>query len=290
MDDNAPANMMDIYTEYIRLRRDGWSSDAVVKTLRTLAEQLDQNGLAQLNTLVTQWESREGAKYVAKRRPPPIPPAPEPVAPPQGAAPNRAASVIRPITPPPSRDPRAKEAEGAGGFGAEAPTGMQFCPKCGKPNRAGDNYCYACGHMLQGGKLGATRVFAEKGQEQQTRWGTAYLGAASQVLLVARGGAKPIRVELGDQDVTLGRSSPENPLKPDIDLSPYNAEELGVSRIHASLRRAENTVQITDLSSRNFTYLNGQRVYPRESRVLRHGDEVRLGRLPLTIIFKHADR
>ena len=282
MDDSAPASMMDIYTEYLRLRRDGWPPDAVVKSLRNLAEQLDQNGLAQLNTLVTQWEAREGAKYVTKRRPTatePTPPAPTPTK--TGSAPGRASSVIRPIAPPAGRSARPKEGEGSGAFGDNAPSGMQFCSKCGKPNRIGDNYCFACGHMLQASKMGATRVFADKSQEQQTRWGTAYLGAASQVLLVARGGAKPIRVELADQDITLGRSSPENPLKPDIDLSSYNAEELGVSRIHASLRRAENTVQITDLSSRNFTYLNGQRVYPRESRVLRHGDEVRLGRLPL---------
>lgn len=287
MDDKAPANMMDIYTEYIRLRRDGWSPDAVVKTLRTLAEQLDQNGLAQLNALVTQWENREGAKHVAKRR---LAPAAEPAAPPRKAAMPGHASVIRPIAPPPGRGERAQNSDAPGAFGDSAPSGKQFCPKCGRPNRVGDNYCYACGHLLQATQSGATRALADKNEEQQTRWGTAYLGAASQVLLVVRGGAKPIRVELGDHDMTLGRTSPESPITPNIDLSPFKAEELGVSRIHASLRRAENTVQITDLSSRNFTYLNGQRIYPRESRVLRHGDEVRLGRLPLTVIFKHADR
>jgi hypothetical protein len=286
MDESAPANMMDIYTEYIRLRRDGWSADAVVKTLRSLAEQLDQNGLAQLNTLVTQWENREGGKYTSKRR---LAGAAEPAAPPRtGSAPGRS-SVVRPLAPPPARGAHPDD-DAAGAFGDSAPSGKLFCPRCGRPNRAGDNYCFACGHMLQGNQVGTTRIFSEKAEEQQTRWGTAYLGAASQVLLVVRGGAKPVRVDLGDQDVTLGRTSPDNPIRPDIDLAPFNAEELGVSRVHASLRRAENTVQITDLSSRNFTYLNGQRVYPRESRVLRHGDEVRLGRLPLTVIFKHADR
>jgi hypothetical protein len=293
MNEYSPATMMDIYTEYIRLRRDGWSTEAVVKALRSLAEQLDQEGLAQLNALVTQWEGREGARHMPSRRkmaaseapaPSPVPSPPTQVPPQPPGQP-----VIRSIAPPPGREGRAASEESAGAFGLSAPAGKQFCPRCGKPNRVGDNYCYACGHLLQTDQVGMTKAFTDEESEQRERWGTAFLSETSYVVLVVRGGARPIRVPVKDE-VTLGRAAPNNPIKPDIDLSAFKAEELGVSRIHASLRREENTIHIVDLASKNHTYLNAQRVYPRESRVLHNGDEIRLGRLPITVMFKHAER
>lgn len=295
MDGYNPVNMMDVYTEYIRLRRDGWSTEAVVKALRSLAEQLDQEGLAQLNMLVTQWEGREGAKHQTSQRKasteaPPTPPTPPS---PPAPKPTQQRGAIRPIAPPsaPLRGREAKPAseETSSAFGTSAPAGKQFCPRCGKPNRIGDNYCYACGHLLQAEQIGATKAFAGEAGDQHQRWGTAYLSETSYVVLVVRGGSKPIRVPIKDE-VTLGRAAPNNPVRPDIDLSPFNAEELGVSRIHAALRREESTIHIVDLSSKNHTYLNAQRVYPRESRVLRNGDEIRLGRLPITVVFKHEER
>ena len=79
-------------------------------------------------------------------------------------------------------------------------------------------------------------------------------------------------------------------MKPDIDLAAFNAEELGVSRLHAVLKRHENTVSISDLNSKNNTYINGQRLHPNEVRALRDGDEIRLGRLAMKVSFKHQVR
>jgi pSer/pThr/pTyr-binding forkhead associated (FHA) protein len=86
--------------------------------------------------------------------------------------------------------------------------------------------------------------------------------------------------------MVIGRSSPETAQKPHIDLAAFDAEHFGVSRAHASLKINNRTLVITDLQSSNSTYVNGQRVYPHEIRVLRHGDEIRLGRLPLKVLFK----
>lgn len=288
MDEHNPVNMMDVYTEYIRLRRDGWSTEAVVKALRSLAEQLDQEGLVQLNMLVTQWEGREGAKHQRSHR---KASSEAPPAPPSQSAPKlrQQRGAIRSIAPPRGREAKPASEETSSAFGTSAPADKQFCPRCGKPNRIGDNYCYACGHLLQAVQIGATKAFADGARDQQQRWGTAFLSETSYVVLVVRGGSRPIRVPIKDE-VTLGRAAPNNPIKPDIDLSAFNAEELGVSRIHATLRREENTIHVVDLSSKNHTYLNDQRVYPRESRVLRNGDEIRLGRLPITVVFKHVER
>ena len=85
----------------------------------------------------------------------------------------------------------------------------------------------------------------------------------------------------------IGRSAPQLTQRINIDLAPFSAEALGVSRIHAQLRVQENTLAIVDLGSDNGTYVNDQRVFPHEVRVLRNGDEIRLGRLCFKIGYKH---
>ena len=91
-------------------------------------------------------------------------------------------------------------------------------------------------------------------------------------------------------EMIIGRSDMDNVVHPDIDLNPFDAKELGVSRLHASLKRLENTVSLADLNSRNGTYINGQKLHPNEVRVLRDADVVRFGRLTLTVGFKHQIR
>ena len=46
-----------------------------------------------------------------------------------------------------------------------------------------------------------------------------------------------------------------------------------------AIRRGEDTLTLVDLGSVNGTHLNGQRLVPNQPRVLRDGDEIRLGRL-----------
>jgi len=60
----------------------------------------------------------------------------------------------------------------------------------------------------------------------------------------------------------------------------------GVSRRHAVLNRIKRTISITDLKSRNGTYLNGDRLIPQQVRFLRHGDEIHLGKLVFRIHFE----
>jgi pSer/pThr/pTyr-binding forkhead associated (FHA) protein len=69
-------------------------------------------------------------------------------------------------------------------------------------------------------------------------------------------------------------------------MAPFGAAEQGVSRRHAIIRRGENTLTLIDLGSTNGTHLNGQRLTPNQPRVLRDGDEIRMGRLVFHIYFK----
>ena len=60
-----------------------------------------------------------------------------------------------------------------------------------------------------------------------------------------------------------------------------------VSRRHARIFHEYDLYRIEDLGSSNGTFINGQRLMPKEVRALRHGDELRLGRLVMMVSFRH---
>jgi len=291
MSDQPVDNVMVIYAEYVKRRQRGSAMEDVIRELQPMADQLTRRERQQLSQFVQTWEGREGQKYSGLKRPSgansapgapqfttttanPIRPAP-PVMPDPGQ--NRRNDILS------SSDLKAVEQTGP----AADPNERQICPNCGKPNHKKDSYCYACGHILAASKPGTKALSADL--DPETRWGTAHFGYNSTVLLHVRGATKPLEVN-PKGELIMGRAADDNVMRPDIDLSPYNAEELGVSRLHAALKRLDNTIAIADLDSKNHTYINGQRLHSHEVRVLRDGDEIRLGKLPIRITFKHQIR
>jgi len=82
----------------------------------------------------------------------------------------------------------------------------------------------------------------------------------------------------------IGRRGADSTLvQPDIDLTPFGAAEKGVSRQHTQLRTTAYLTYVADLNSKNGTWLNGLRILG--DRLLRDGDELRLGQLTLTVQF-----
>jgi predicted component of type VI protein secretion system len=59
-------------------------------------------------------------------------------------------------------------------------------------------------------------------------------------------------------------------------------DDASVSRVHASLRRVGDLIELVDLGSRNGTFVNGERV-GRQPVVVKPQDEIRLGRLRLML-------
>lgn len=83
----------------------------------------------------------------------------------------------------------------------------------------------------------------------------------------------------------IGRGDAKNNVFPDIDLTQYAAQALGVSRQHAAITVKDNRVTIRDLDSPNGTYINDHVLTPRQEYRLRNGDKLRFGRLHLQIHF-----
>jgi hypothetical protein len=84
-------------------------------------------------------------------------------------------------------------------------------------------------------------------------------------------------------EAVLGRTDPKEDAPPEIDLTRYGAYQMGLSRRHAMLRLREGRLEIIDLESRNGTFVNGLRLNSHQPMALAHTDELRLGRMVLTL-------
>jgi hypothetical protein len=249
----------EIFNEYRRMRQGDLDSKASLRALRIYIEPLPRDDKEELASRLRAWERDQSQQ-----------PEPEP------RAPRRSSSVIKPL----KSSPRAANRDDS--------TWVE-CQNCSARNRMEDVFCYACGHMLADVKDAmSTRHFASATDELFNK---DYFGPDSVLVLQLRDQEKRIalRPQTRSQELVLGRSTQNNAMRPDVDLSRVNAEELGVSRLHLSLSYdpESNTIQIADLGSSNGTFVNGQKLHPKEVRILRHGDDLRLARLPMRVRYQH---
>jgi len=263
--------VMDIFAEFTRLRQAGYSRDEAWSKVETEVGTLSRREAERLLSLLRGWEAREGRNYKPSR-PDPSVTLPKP---PEGLEEIRREgnespkkNVIRRIAPPPP----------------QVAQGM-VCPTCQKMNQNGDVYCYSCGGLLI--QAGATHQISDTQRiETGDARDTSFFGDGMALYFQVRGANQSIRVVPRTDEMVIGRKSPDSVMLPDIDLAPYKADSMGVSRLHAALRRLEHTVVLTDMGSMNHTYINGQRLHPHEVRVLNDGDELRFGQLIVRVYFR----
>lgn len=85
--------------------------------------------------------------------------------------------------------------------------------------------------------------------------------------------------------ITIGRFSPgETP--PTVDLGPYSASTLGVSRQHAVIATSEKGYTLQDLNSTNGTWVNERKLAPNETVPINNGDMLRFGQLACYTYFQ----
>jgi CheY-like chemotaxis protein len=93
---------------------------------------------------------------------------------------------------------------------------------------------------------------------------------------------KPLKLRV-DRRLVIGRNVTGEDKQADVDLSPYQAEELGVSRQHLALYTEGERLMIEDLESGNGTVLNTTRIKPNEPQPLAHSDHLYLGRMRVDV-------
>lgn len=115
-------------------------------------------------------------------------------------------------------------------------------------------------------------------------WGDPISVNYAELFLNIRGVDTPLMLQFKDE-LVLGRKGTGEIGPFVLDLTPFGADEKGVSRIHAAFRRLKNNLFLVDLGSSNGTFVNGQRLVSEQPNMLIEGDEIRLGNLVATVTY-----
>jgi hypothetical protein len=118
---------------------------------------------------------------------------------------------------------------------------------------------------------------------------TKNLGKPKEILLLGKTVLRRLELYSHQNTYILGRFSDSDRYTNYIDLSPFGAQELGVSRNHVQIQMEGDTIYLTDLNSRNGTYLYGSRLEPNQPVSLQSGTSLILGRLYLQLVFRFKE-
>lgn len=159
------------------------------------------------------------------------------------------------------------------------------CKSCGELNEYEAQICFKCGALIDDEDRRRTRAFDDTNYEEGTgKWGSARITARTSLILGIEGEARSLVFKALDiEELILGRIDPKTGDRPAVDLTDYGAMDKGVSRKHAVIQRKDNSLYIIDQKSANGTYLNGQKLFEFQERVLRDSDDVRLGHLTIRV-------
>lgn len=164
------------------------------------------------------------------------------------------------------------------------------CPLCRADNAADATLCAACGQPfvnLLPAPLITEPVPDDLVQPDAPRGLEASSLDPDIVALMVAGHQEPVLVK-GSRSIVLGRYSPGE-AAPTVDLTPFDAGVLGVSRQHARIVRDRQGLAVEDLSSTNGTRVNKVRLEPHAPFRLRSGDMVQLGQLVIYVYFNAGD-
>jgi hypothetical protein len=246
-----------LFEEYVFQRQSKVSADQALQLLAKLSPDLPEAERKKLSQMIRQWELH--------RQPPPPPPVST-----TADVTDRIITVPTVMPPPP-------------------PT-LLLCPTCNTPNPPESKYCYSCGNLLVAPTT-VVMVSSTTGVLPDEADDPAMFGSLSMLVIFVHGFEnQPLRVDVGERAMIIGRTDPNSGQKPDVDLAPYDAQERGVSRQHAILKREQQTLTLLDRGSVNHTFVNGEKLHPHEVRVIRDGDEIRFGRLPTRFTFQRQLR
>jgi len=167
------------------------------------------------------------------------------------------------------------------------------CPNCQHNEISGSLFCSRCGAQLPQIEEPVSTNAIQTATIKNTFDGSSIppcppppADAADCVLALHIVDSGDIIHASGGKDFTLGRSTTGQSIIPDIDLTPYQAYEAGVSRLHATISIKGSQVTIMDLESANGTRINGNPIEPHAEHSLMHGDILTLGKIKIQILIR----
>jgi pSer/pThr/pTyr-binding forkhead associated (FHA) protein len=172
---------------------------------------------------------------------------------------------------------------------------MIICKTCQSVGQTGALFCAECGDIL------LDFIYPQSEQRntpelapvlpQRAFVTPALLGHAldattnvSQFRFVIISSGRQVTLEI-DNGIVIGRQDPESGFCPELDLTPDEGLEWGVSRQHAAIQVSHLGIMLTDLGSVNGTFLNDLPIPANLPYALRHGDKVQFGDLLVEVYF-----
>ncbi|HUJ17142.1 MAG TPA: FHA domain-containing protein [Nitrospirota bacterium] len=140
------------------------------------------------------------------------------------------------------------------------------CKECQMENIEGALFCEECGAKLEE----RSEIL---GLEMET---------SGPKLVFASPEGSTLDIPAKDE-VMIGREDPISEVFPDVDLTNLGGLEKGVSRKHAVIHHAGADYMVEDMGSTNGTFINKKRIQPHAPETIKPGDEVRFGKLSLSV-------
>ena len=165
-----------------------------------------------------------------------------------------------------------------------------FCPNCKHKNLDTALVCTFCGASLEG--FATNRIAVTDSAGAHTNLSADDVAAFIDTALIPEGGVgihivgapKPYYVPIYHEFI-IGRQA-DATLESVLDLSDLDAFNMGVSRRHVLIRRTDIGFEVTDLASRNGTWLNSEQLIPNKPYPFASGAQLRLGRMQLFILYQ----
>ncbi len=140
------------------------------------------------------------------------------------------------------------------------------CKECQMENIEGALFCEECGAKL----------------DEKPELIAADVEAAGAKLVLASPEGSTLDIPAKDE-IMIGREDPISEVFPDVDLTALGGLEKGVSRKHAVIHRTGADYTVEDMGSTNGTFINRKRIQPHAPEAIKPGDEVRFGKLSLSV-------
>jgi hypothetical protein len=161
-----------------------------------------------------------------------------------------------------------------------------FCPVCKFRNEPGAIVCGYCGAILEPAARPTTSKLEGDAQifsgSEKNPFDTALVPPTGLGIYLEN--TAPVTI-MQEKEFILGRKVEGNTGSLVVDLIPFGAFQMGVSRNHARILETEAGYEIVDLDSTNGTWIESQRLNPNQPYPLPNGSTIRLGRMRLLILY-----
>ena len=168
---------------------------------------------------------------------------------------------------------------------------QKFCPVCKLGNDANATICRYCKtsltkHLTESVTTRLVEDTFELTEEIREQVISSHPTPSVGLSLFLLNEGESIALSM-ERELVLGRNE-HLTSEPIVDLTKFEAFELGVSRRHAMIKVVEDKYELTDLNSSNGTRLNGERLVPNKPRALPSGSVIQLGQMKLIVIYLAA--